>query len=66
MKEIIQYIKKKSLDNCKIGIVLGSGLDSFCEKLNSPTHIKYSQIPNFRSTNKFIRSKIFNISIFRN
>ena len=50
MKEIIQYIKEKSLDNCKIGIVLGSGLDSFCEKLNSPIHIKYSQIPNFRST----------------
>ena len=50
MKEIIQYIKERSLDNCKIGIVLGSGLDSFCEKLNSPIHIKYSHIPNFRST----------------
>jgi purine-nucleoside phosphorylase len=50
MKNIIEYIKEKSLDNCKIGIVLGSGLDSFCNKLNAPNHIKYSNIPNFRST----------------
>ena len=50
MKKITEYIKKKSLDKCKIGVVLGSGLDSFCKKIDSPVHIKYNDIPDFRST----------------
>ena len=69
MKQIIEYIKQKSLDSCKVGIVLGSGLDSFCEKLNSPIRIKYSQIPNFRSTSivghkgEFVVGKLYQKSI---
>ena len=69
MKEMIEYIKEKSLDNCKVGIVLGSGLDSFCEKLNYPKHIKYSNIPSFRSTSiighkgEFVVGKLYEKSI---
>ena len=33
MKQAIQYIRKHSNINPKIGIVLGSGLDMFCDKL---------------------------------
>ena len=50
MKKIAEHIKKKSLNNFKIGVILGSGLDRFCEKLNNPIRMKYSDISNFRST----------------
>lgn len=48
MNEVTAYIKEKYPPNPKIGIVLGSGLDAFCNKLESRTHIPYNKIPNFR------------------
>ena len=50
MNNVAQYIKDKSNLSPSIGIVLGSGLDSFCDKLQSSTTVEYSQIPNFRGT----------------
>jgi len=69
MKKIAEYIKKKSLDNFKIGIVLGSGLDRFCNQLYNPIQIKYSDIPNFRSTSisghagEFVAGQLHNQSL---
>jgi len=48
IKEAEQYIKKYCSDNIKIGVVLGSGLDAFCQSLESPIRIPYNKIPNFR------------------
>ena len=50
MKQAIQYIRKHSNINPKIGIVLGSGLDMFCDKLINKTHISYNDMPGFRKT----------------
>ena len=66
MEKIADYIKKNSLNNFKIGIVLGSGLDHFCNSLDNPIQIKYSDIPNFRSTSikghkgEFVAGKLYN------
>ena len=48
IKEAEKYIKKYCGDNIKIGVVLGSGLDAFCQNLESPVRIPYYKIPNFR------------------
>ena len=48
MKSIINYIKMKYPEKTNIGIVLGSGLDAFCQKLDSPVNIPSHDIPNFR------------------
>ena len=48
MKSIINYIKKKYPERPAIGVVLGSGLDAFCQKLDSQVYISYNDIPNFR------------------
>ena len=48
MNTAIEYIKQKCPDNIKIGIVLGSGLDAFCNSLESKINIAYNDIPEFR------------------
>ena len=48
MNIAIEYIKQKCPDNIKIGIVLGSGLDAFCNSLESKINIAYNDIPEFR------------------
>ena len=48
MNTTIQYIKQKCPDNIKIGIVLGSGLNAFCDSLESKVSISYNDIPDFR------------------
>jgi len=69
MKQAIQYIKQQSDINPKIGIVLGSGLDMFCNRLESKTTISYNDIPNFRKTSikghkgEFVLGKLYNHSI---
>jgi len=50
MKQAIQYIKQHSNITPKIGIVLGSGLDMFCDRLISKSTIAYNDIPGFRKT----------------
>ena len=64
MENAVTYIKQKSNIKPKIGIVLGSGLDMFCEKLDSKINISYNDIPNFRKTSifQFIINKFPSIS----
>jgi purine-nucleoside phosphorylase len=69
MENAVTYIKQKSNIKPKIGIVLGSGLDMFCEKLDSKINISYNDIPNFRKTSikghkgEFVLGKLYNQSI---
>ena len=57
--------KQKFLNTPRIGVVLGSGLDSFCNELKSIVRIKYNDIPNFRKTSikghkgEFILGKLY-------
>jgi len=50
MKKVIQYIESKCYIKPNIGIVLGSGLNQFCNTLKSTVKIPYYKIPNFRKT----------------
>ena len=50
MNQTAQYIIEQSNITPTIGIVLGSGLDRFCDKLDSSVTIEYNKIPNFRET----------------
>tara|TARA_B100000401_G_C52724302_1_gene680245 strand:- start:57 stop:851 length:795 start_codon:yes stop_codon:yes gene_type:complete len=69
IKEVEQYIKKYYSDTIKIGVVLGSGLDKFCENLESPIRIPYNEIPNFRKVSvkghkgEFVSGKIYNKNV---
>ena len=59
MENAVTYIKQKSNIKPKIGIVLGSGLDMFCNKLDSKINISYNDIPNFRKTSiRFSKSRL--------
>jgi len=42
-----RYLKKRSPGFPRVGIVLGSGLDSLAARLNNPTIIPYELIPHF-------------------
>lgn len=69
MKNAIEYIKNESDVRPLIGIVLGSGLDMFCNKLESKKTIPYNNIPNFRKTSvkghkgEFVLGTLYNQSI---
>tara|TARA_Y100000741_G_scaffold334316_1_gene291464 strand:- start:121 stop:906 length:786 start_codon:yes stop_codon:yes gene_type:complete len=69
MKQAIQYIKNQTKINPKIGIVLGSGLDMFCNRLTNKNIISYNDIPGFRKTSikghkgEFAIGKLYNHSI---
>ena len=62
MKSAIEYIKSESDVRPLIGIVLGSGLDMFCNKLESKKTIPYNNIPNFSPVRNFNGVKFFNES----
>tara|TARA_Y100001970_G_C14042802_1_gene754717 strand:+ start:10 stop:795 length:786 start_codon:yes stop_codon:yes gene_type:complete len=69
MDTIIQYIKKQYIESPRIGVVLGSGLDQFCNRLESRVNIAYNDIPDFRKTSvkghkgEFVLGKLHNKSI---
>ena len=69
MENAIQYINEQSKIKPTIGIVLGSGLDMFCDRLESKTNISYNKIPNFRKTSvkghkgEFVLGNLYNQSI---
>lgn len=50
LKEAADYIKSNFKDTPKVGVILGSGLGSFVEKVESPTILSYSNIPYFIET----------------
>ena len=47
IKEAVTFIASKTTDLPKVGLVLGSGLGSLADKIENPTIIKYTDIPNF-------------------
>jgi purine-nucleoside phosphorylase len=49
-KEAAEFIKSKSSKIPQVGIVLGSGLGDFINKISDPVVIPYSEIPHFQQT----------------
>lgn len=47
VKQSMDYIKSKTKQLPKIGLILGSGLGSLGDRIENPTIIKYEDIPNF-------------------
>lgn len=48
--ETAEFIKSRYSKNPQVGLVLGSGLGAFVEKLENPTIIAYDEIPHFHKT----------------
>ncbi len=47
IEEATAFLKRKGFDNADVGIVLGTGLGRFIEKMEVQATIHYSQIPHF-------------------
>ncbi len=47
IEEATAFLKRKGFDNAEVGIVLGTGLGKFIEKMEVEATIHYSQIPHF-------------------
>ncbi len=47
LKEIVKYLESKLPFKPEVGIILGSGLGSLGDEIESPTRIDYHDIPNF-------------------
>ncbi len=50
IKEAVQSIKNNSSIEPEVGIILGSGLGSFAEKIENQVVIPYTEIPHFHGT----------------
>lgn len=48
IEETTQYLRSRINVNPEIGIVLGSGLGRLADRIENPTVIPYSEIPNFK------------------
>ena len=44
------YLKTKGIEHADVGIVLGSGLNDFADRIENPIVVPYSEIPGFRTT----------------
>ena len=51
LEQSAKYIQSQGSTSPKIGIVLGSGLGAFVDKIENQKVIPYSDIPNFKSPN---------------
>ena len=51
LEQTAKYIQSIHTSTPKVGVILGSGLGAFVEKIENPTIIPYSDIPNFKKTN---------------
>ena len=47
IQESVAFIKSKTDNSPKIGLILGSGLGVLADEIKNPTKIKYDEIPNF-------------------
>jgi purine-nucleoside phosphorylase len=47
VQEIVGILRSKGVKNPRIGIVLGSGLGSFAERVQSSTRVPYSELPHW-------------------
>ena len=50
MLDIVKYLKSQINTSPSIGIVIGSGLNQLCDKLENKIVIQYAEIPSFIST----------------
>lgn len=44
------YLKTKGIEHADVGMVLGSGLNDFADRIENPIVVPYSEIPGFRTT----------------
>ena len=44
------YLKTKGIDHADVGMILGSGLNDFADRIENPIVVPYSEIPGFRTT----------------
>ena len=49
LKETVEFIRTRSQLKPRMGIVLGSGLGAFVDRVNVETTIPYDEIPSFNS-----------------
>ena len=47
VKESVEFLKKKGIDNPKVGIVLGTGLGALVNEIDIKVEVAYQDIPNF-------------------
>lgn len=47
VREAVAFLKTKSINESKVGVVLGSGLGSFTDQIKIDVEIAYSEIPHF-------------------
>lgn len=54
IEETVRFLKEKQTPQALVGIILGTGLNSFTEYITNPVSIPYDSIPNFpRATVEF-------------
>lgn len=44
------YLRNKGIDHADVGIILGSGLNDYAERIENPIVVPYTEIPGFRTT----------------
>lgn len=49
LKETVGFLNKKGVKDPEIGIILGSGLNDFADRISDPVVIPYNDIPNMQS-----------------
>lgn len=47
IEEAVERLKPLCGENCKIGLILGSGLGDYAERLENPRYVGYKDIPGF-------------------
>ena len=47
IEEAVERLKPLCGENCKIGLILGSGLGGYAERLENPRYVSYRDIPGF-------------------
>jgi len=49
INETVEYLNRKGIRDPEIGIILGSGLNDFADRMEDPVVISYDDIPNMQS-----------------
>lgn len=44
------YLQARGIEKAEVGIILGSGLNDFAERIKNPISVSYDEIPGFRGT----------------
>ena len=51
IEEAVERLRPLCGENCKIGLILGSGLGAYAERLGNPRFVSYKDIPGFPQSN---------------